>query len=214
MSSNAQKTPFAQTINRFAERKAADAIAQLGKALPASVTAVSGSIVTVKFEMDATPFTLDQVTMPIAGAEWARAPTQVGDKGLVFPADVSIGNVTGLGDGVPDWSQPAPLAALTFFPVGNKNWSATDDANAYVIYGPNGAILRTVSKKATVTVNETSIVANYNGKKFTLNDSGLTIDCNVIINGALTSTGDGSVGGGAQFVKLADGSNSTKFKAT
>jgi hypothetical protein len=230
MSGNAQKTPFAETINRFAEKKVNDAIALQGYALPASVVAVAGSIVTVKFEVNAAPFTLPQVEMPIAGPEWARAPTQIGDKGLVFPADVSIGNVTGLGDGVPDFSTPANLAALTFFPVGNKNWSASDDPNAWVLYGPNGAILRTSDSKAkvtanssgvvvnydgkTVTVNDTSITLNFSGKTFTLNSAGVTLNCDLVVNGKLTSTDTTSLGGGAQPVKLADGTSATKVKAT
>jgi len=214
VASNAQKTWFGRDLNRFAEQKALDAIQLTGKALPASVISVAGSIVTVKFELDAKPFTLPQVTVPIWGPEYIRYPTQVGDKGFVVPADARLGAMSGLGKGTASLALPANLSALVFAPFGNKDWSATDDAQAIVIYGPNGAIIRTVDKKAVVTVNASGIVANYNGKKFTLNDTGLTLDCDLIVNGKFTNTGDGSVGGGAQFVKLADGSNSTKFKAT
>jgi hypothetical protein len=214
MSGNAQKTPFAATINRFAEKKVADAIALLGKALPASVVSVAGSIVTVKFEMNAAPFTLPQVTVPIAGPEWIRFPTQAGDKGVVFPASVEIGNISGLAEVTPDWTAPASLSALTFFPIGNKTWSVTDDSNAVVVYGPNGVVLRTRDGAAKITISSTSIIANFNGKKFTLNSSGLTLDCDLIVNGKFTSTGEVSLAGGSQAVKLADNSAATKVKAT
>lgn len=48
------------------------------------------------------------------------------------------------------------------------------------------------------------------------NINGVTIDTHGNIGGVkdLTTTGDASLGGGGQFVKLADGSNATKVKAT
>lgn len=220
MADNAQKNWFGRNLNRFAEGKALDAIALTGKSLPASVVTVFGSIVEVKFEVDAAPFTLPQVTIPLAGPEWIRYPTAVGDKGFVIPSDARLGAMSGLGSGTPKLTLPANLSALVFVPFGNKNWSATDDPNAVVIYGPNGAILRTVSGGAKVTVNATGIVADFGGKTFTLDGSGLTVNCDVTINGKIAATGDAtfggevSLGGGSQFVKLADNSLATKVKAT
>jgi len=152
MADNAQKTWFGRDLNRFAEQKALDALQLTGKALPASVVSVAGSIVTVQFEISAAPFTLPQVTVPILGPEYIRFPTQVGDKGFVVPADARLGAMSGLGKGTASLALPANLSALVFAPFGNKDWSATDDAQAAVIYGPNGAVLRTIDKKAVVTV--------------------------------------------------------------
>lgn len=152
MADNAQKTGLGRALNRFAEKKALEAIALLGKALPASVVAVANSIVTVKFEIASATLTLPNVTVPMAGPEYIRFPTQAGDKGVVFPADVYLGGVSGLGGGVADLSIQANLSALVFFPIGNKGWSDTDNPNATVIYGPDGVILRTAAKDSILTV--------------------------------------------------------------
>lgn len=176
MLDNAQKTPLGRGLNRFAEKKVVEAIQLLGKALPASVMAVSGSIVAVKFEVQ-TSLTLPTVTIPIAGPEWIRYPTQVGDKGAVFPADVYLGGMSGLGGGIADFSLQANLSALVFFPIGNKNWSATDNPNAVVIYGPDGVVLRTVDKLCTLTLTATGIKIKGN----------VEIDGNLALSGLITA---------------------------
>lgn len=153
MSNNAQKTWIARSLNQFAEKKALDAIELLGKALPCSVTAVAGSIVTVKFELTNISYTLPNVTCPMFGPEYIRYPTQVGDKGAVFPADAYLGGMSGLGGGVADLSLVGNLSALVFFPIANKNWSASDNANALVLYGPDGVILRDTNKQTLVSVD-------------------------------------------------------------
>lgn len=187
MAGNAQKTPFAQAINRFAEKKVYEAIQLLGKALPCQVTAVSGSIVTVKFLVNS-PIELPQVTVPMVGIEYARPPIQVGCMGIVFPSDVGIGGISGLGGGAPDiFSVQANLSSLTFFPVSNKNWSATDNQNAYVIYGPDGVILRDLNSQT----------------KFTLTPDGVTIDLqpgkSLTVNGQLVVTGLSTLQGNLQL---------------
>lgn len=165
---NAQKTPLARSLNRFAEGKITDALQLTGKALPCRVTAVSGSIVTVKFEIQ-TPYelTLPQVTCPMFGPEYIRYPTQVGDLGVVISADAYLGGVSGLGSegSVADLTQRANLSALIFLPIANKNWSETDNAQAVVIYGPDGAIIRTVDKNTTLTINKADGVAIVTDKK-------------------------------------------------
>jgi hypothetical protein len=151
-----QKLPLARSLNRIAEQQAHNAISILGKALPAQVTAVAGSIVTVKFLIQSSTMTLQQVTIPVAGSEYMRLPVQVNDMGVVFPADTFLGGVTGLGSGVANLSIPANLSALVYFPVGNKNFSATDDPNKIVLYGPNGGIIRSKDKSVEINVDKTS----------------------------------------------------------
>ena len=194
MADNAQKTPLARALNRFAEKKVAEAIQLLGKALPASVTAVSGSIVTVKFEVTTT-LTLPPVTMPLAGAEYIRFPTQIGDKGLVFPADVYLGGVSGLGGGTADLSIPANLSALVFFPIGNKGWSTTDNPNAVVIYGPDGAIIRTKDSTCKITLSSTGVVVTLpSGMPMRVNGQ-LVVTGGMQINGSITAVGGGTFAG-------------------
>lgn len=52
------------------------------------------------------------------------------------------------------------------------------------------------------------------GHIINMKSDGIAITGDVTITGKITSTQDASFGGGAQFVKLADGSNATKVKAT
>jgi len=162
MASNVQKIPLARSLNLFAERKIADFIQLTGKALPCKVTAVSGSIVTVSFQVGG-PWTLPTVTVPMFGPEYIRYPTQVGDTGVVFPADASLGGITGLGGAAPVLPTLAGnLSALVFFPVASKNWSASEDPNSVVIYGPNGVILRTLNKSASLTLTATGVAIKGN----------------------------------------------------
>jgi hypothetical protein len=159
MSDNSQKLWLGGAANRVAQRHVNDAVAQLGYALPCSVVAVMGSIVTINFEVT-TKFTLPQITVPVFGPEYIRYPIQKGCKGVAFPASVGIGNVTGLGPAsAPVFKAPGNLSALVFFPVGNKDFSTTDDPNSLVLYGPDGVIIRTLDKTSTVTVNETGVTA-------------------------------------------------------
>lgn len=151
---NAQKTPIQRSLNVVAERRAAEAIALLGKALPCSVSAIPFAglpVVTVKFEVQ-TGLTLPKVTVPVAGFEYMRYPIQVGCKGLVFPADAYLGGMTGLGGGTADLSTPANLSALVFFPLGNKGWAPSEDPNSTVIYGPGGVILRDANGACRLTL--------------------------------------------------------------
>lgn len=192
MSGNAQKTPLSRSLNLVAESMASQAIQLLGKALPCSVLAVSGSIVTVGFELTNIPFTLPSVTVPMFGPEYIRYPTQVGDLGVVFPIDTYLGGISGLGGGVADLSMRANLSSLVFFPVGNKNWSAPTDPNKIELYGPDGAILRTKDNTSALTVSETGMIA-----KIPAGDT-------MVINTLPTSApaGAGSLWNSGGFVKV------------
>jgi hypothetical protein len=149
---NAQKTPLAISLGNATQSKIQDAVSLLGKTLPAEVVSVNGAIVTVSLLIRSS-FTLPQITVPLAGSEYFRAPIQPGCTGIVLPASVYIGGVTGLGGGVADSSLPGNLSALVFLPLGSKNFSTTDDPNAAVVYGPDGSIIRTADKSSAVTVN-------------------------------------------------------------
>lgn len=154
MVSNAQKTPIARSLERFAQRKAGAALELEGRSLPASVAAVLGSgIVTVKFELANISYTLNNITVPVEGSEYVRIPIQVGMLGWVKSADAYLGGVSGLGGGTADLTVRPNLSNLVWSPIGNKNWSAPDDPNKLVLYGPDGAILRTADKTAAVEAN-------------------------------------------------------------
>ena len=147
------KTPMVFGLNTFAERKVADAIQQSGKSLPCTVAKVlSSGIVTVNFEVNAAPWTLPQVTIPILYPEYIRYPIQVGDKGACVAFDARLGGLSGLGSGTPNMSAPGNLTALAFDFLGSSAWSATDDPQSVVIYGPNGVIIRTTAKNVVLQV--------------------------------------------------------------
>ena len=176
-----QKLPMARSLNQIAEKKAHDLIQIQGKALPASVVSVSGSIVTVKFEIQtAYNATLTNVTVPVAGPEYIRYPIQAGDKGMVIPSSAYLGGVSGLGGGTANLAMPANLSALVFLPIGNKNFSATDNPNSTVIYGPDGAILRNVSKNAGVYVTDNQVQIKAGGQTWTFTSAGLVSSLNNI----------------------------------
>lgn len=197
MSGNFQKTPIVSSLSRFAEQKAQDAIQVLGRALPCSVTAISGAIVTVKFEVNSL-FTLPNVTIPQAGSAWAREPTQVGDLGFVVPADAYLGGVSGLGGGTAGLTTQANLSALVFQPVTNKTWVAVDP-NAYTLIGPNGVVLRDTNSNSVLTLTPSAVSITSSNGTITLSAGGHTLTvgaAGVTIDGTVFETHTHSNAGG------------------
>lgn len=202
--SDGQKTPLAQSLNTLASKRINDSRQLLGKALPCSVTAVSGAIVTVKFEIQSN-FTLPETTMPLFGPEYIRYPIQPGCKGLAIPAAAFLGGMSGLGGGVADLSIPGNLSALVFFPIGNTDWS-TVDPDAVTIYGPNGVVLRNDDSDSTLVLTPSSIILT--GEDFVKLVSGggsVTVHSNG--NFEVTGSGVGSVHGNT--LTLSDAAHST-----
>jgi phage baseplate assembly protein gpV len=180
MSGNFQKTPFTDSMNRFAEGKAAAAIQLLGRELPCSVVSVNGAIVTVKFEIQSGVLTIPNVTVPLFGPEYIRYPIQPGDKGVVSSADAYLGGMSGLGGGTAELDQPpSNLSALWFMPIGNINWTKVDP-QAVVIYGPNGVVIRDSASKSVITLTPSEV---------TITTPAATINAPVTINGTLTVSG-------------------------
>lgn len=133
------KKPLGRSLNDLAQQRARDALQSSGRSLPCSVTAVvSSGIVTVKFEVNAAPFTLPSITVPVMMSRYVRIPVQVGDMGVVLAADARLGGVTGLGSGVANLSEPANLGALMFCPLGSTAWSEVD-LDTTVIFDPSEA---------------------------------------------------------------------------
>lgn len=153
-----QKTPISRTLPLFVDATVRKHIERLGKCLPATVTAVNGSIVTVSFQVQGVQ--LPKVTMPLFGPEYIRYPVKVGDKGVCFAADTYIGAMSGLGGGTADMSRRGNLSTLVFLPIGNKNWTAPEDTNAVIIYGPDGVILRDSNSNSKITLTPNNIDAN------------------------------------------------------
>lgn len=198
MINNAQKTPFAQSINNFTQRKIDDSLNQLGRAWPCSVSKVSGAIVTVVFEVVSPDgVTLPSVTCPIAESTYVRLPVQVGDYGVVIPANTRLGGITGLGAGLADLVEPTNLGGLVFVPIGNLNWS-TVDANAVNVNGPNGVVLRDTDNHCTFTLTPSGTTEVIGSTTITVTGSATTINVNgytIVVNstGVTTTVGTSSI---------------------
>ena len=185
-----QKIPFGLAISSFTASQSASAVQSQGRAWPCYVTKVEGSIVTVKFDI-LTEDALPEVTIPVFGPEYIRYPIQLGDKGFVVPADVSLRNMSGLGlaDTPPDFSNPGNLTALVFLPMGNKNWSAVD-GNALVMYGPNGCVIRDTGSGCVITLTPSGVTTVVGSTTIEVVGSKVTMTTpEVIINGKLTVHG-------------------------
>lgn len=167
-----EKNWFGASLNQIGIARASEAIQKLGKALPCKVTAVSGSFVTVSFEVNTAPWTLPSITIPKAEGPWIRSPTQPGDYGLTLPGDAYINAISGQGGGTPDLTPPGNLAALVWVPVASKAFSAVN-TNAAFIQGPQGAVLQTEDGNTVVTINATGVTIKVGSKTWTFGASGL-----------------------------------------
>ena len=175
MAGNEQKTHFRQTINQAAINRAADEVRRQGKSLPCSVVSVAGAIVTVKFEVTGA-WTLPNVTIPLAGAEYVRLPIQPGCKGVARAADARLGGVTGLGTGAPDLAdEPGNLTALVFEPVGNTAFPAVD-GSTLVLYGEPNVLVQDKTGAAKGLFTSNGITLSFGGHTLTLDASGFSID--------------------------------------
>ncbi|MGP0902107.1 phage baseplate protein [Serratia sp. CY76391] len=154
--SDSQKFPFARAMANMANTIAEDNEAIRGGALPCHVVAVKGQIVTVQFDILPDGIQYPQITIPIATFAYIRYPIQIGDKGVTVPADVSLRGVSGLGTGIASRSFSPSLTPLFFVPIANSTWS-DEEPDKLVLYGPDGAILKTLDGSASVTASPKKI---------------------------------------------------------
>lgn len=194
MASNYQKLWIQKNLNQVAINQAAKQIEQQGSALPCHVVAVSGSIVTVAFDVQG-PWTLPRITIPKAESPWIRMPTQVGDKGMTIPSDAYLGGISGLGGGTASMTRtPGNLSALVFVPVSSLG-SPPSNQNAAIVQGPDGAIIQTTSGTASsIVVNSSGITMTFGSTVVTINASGVSITGNTTVTGTLGSTGNMTAG--------------------
>lgn len=178
MSDDHSKLWFQRNLNQTAITRAEQAIKSLGRALPCRVTKVSGAIVTVEFEVDTAPWTLEPITIPKAESNWIRMPTQVGDTGVTAPSDLYLGGISGLGGGRADMRKRGNLSTLYFVPISNAS-SGPIDPNAAQIQGPNGAIIRTTSgTTSSIVTNDQGTTITFGTTTFVLNATGITLTVN------------------------------------
>lgn len=194
MSSNAQKTPLARTLQTVVTRRANDLMQLEGKEFPCSIVSVMGSLVKVKFEIQSA-YTLPQVLLPVAYSRYVRLPLKQGDMGIALSADAYLGGVSGLGGGTANLTQRGNLSNLVFMPISNRNFVASPDPNAVFVTAPNGAIITEDTNNASIKVTPTSIILKVGATTITIDASGIHVVGNMDVNGGLTAAG----GAGNEF---------------
>ena len=143
--------------------------------MPARVTAVVGSIVTVSVDITSNTYTMPPVTCPVANSQWIRDPIQIGDQGVLEPADASLGGISGLGTGTAGLNIVANLAAVVWKPVANATWEMDDPGKA-LINGPTGVILRDLNKLCVFELTPSGITLTIGGTLIcTFSSAGLVL---------------------------------------
>lgn len=183
MSNLAQKTPFQRGMNEFARRKVLDGLQVVGKSLPCSIVSVDGWIVEVKFEVNAAPFTLPNVTVPVASSRYDYLPLQVGDPGVVRAADARLGGISGLGSGTANLSLPGNLSSLVFDPIGNKEYEAPSNPNVRVVQGPDGVTIQDLDSDTTIVLTKTNLKMTRDSTSIELDGTNVKITGTLYING-------------------------------
>jgi hypothetical protein len=191
--SNIIRRPFVPALDTAQRAAASTAVKQAPQSYPCTVTAVSGSIVTVAFQVN-TPWTLKQMTIPIFGPEYIRYPIQVGCKGFAMAASTTLGHMSGLGSPtLPDLSSAPNLSSLVFMPIGNVGWTSQQDPNALELYGPTGVRIHTTDNTAFINVTETGIVLQFGENSLAITASGIQI------TGPISHGGSGGAPSTANF---------------
>ncbi len=191
-----RKSPPADWLTRLARSHAQSVNEHQGKALPASVTAVQGRIVTVRPEVDCNP-ALPPMTVPIAESEYVRTPIQPGCKGVVISADVSLGQMTGLSSRRPALNDSCPnLSSCVFLPLSNAEWEKLDGA-ILQLYGVAGVqITDRLNGSSTVTLTKDGVTLSTGSATVTLSGGRVEISGELIINGQPYRTHQHSNGNG------------------
>ena len=132
------RVPFAQSMDAAIYARIQKTINRLGYALPCTITAVNGPIVTVQIDVQDGVHTFPPVKCPVSNSKYVREPYQVGDTGCVFPVGVYVGGVSGLGGGNANGVEQGNLSTMMFFPTGSTGYTSADP-NKVVMLGPGGA---------------------------------------------------------------------------
>lgn len=160
MSGNNLTTPLAQSLNLIGDKRASDALAKLGKGLPCTVQqVVSPGIVLVNFEVEAIPFALPQVKMPVCKHSSIQYPIKVGDPGVALSADLRTGALSGLSTSKARLTDTvANLSAMTFFWLGQleETWL---DQDALSLNGNMAVTPDALGFFATAKVAQQSVAA-------------------------------------------------------
>lgn len=184
MSDNALKTPFMQSLDTYVTNAVNQGLQSRGLSLPASVVSVDDTktIVTVKFEIETQAPTagggvtsilqFPNVTCPVFGPQYLRYPIQVGDQGVCLAANAYLGQMAGFTTETATLTNPGNLSALVFFPIGNKTFEASENPDAAILYGPDGAIIRDTENTVHIKVDGQGNVIIWGAKSLSTDVNG------------------------------------------
>lgn len=205
-----QQFPLQKSLNDLAIDKALKVIEDIGKSLPCTVKKVTGSILTVSFDLESSPWTLPMIDIPKAESNWIRMPTQVGDKGIAVPAGSYLGETSGMGTLPLNMQKnPGNLGALYFVPISNIT-SPPPNQNIALMQGVAGATMQVAPSgqqgevTSSAAVSPQGVTINFgemqitmdgtNGIKLT-NGGTLTVGTSIVISagGASINISSGSI---------------------
>lgn len=205
----AKRFPVAENLVSIVDYRIHASEQNSGFQLPCTVVEVDNTkgFVTVKFELQNTPFNLPQITIPVQGWEYIRYPIKAGDPGVTISADVDLISISGGKSRQPDFRPSSNLnTVLMFVPIRNENSFATPNPNATVIYGPDGVILfdyNDGTTHSTLIVSQSMAKLTNGSASVEISGGEVKITGTLIINGeeymahthSGVQTGGGNTGG-------------------
>jgi hypothetical protein len=117
---------------------------------------VEKDFIWVAFETLNNIFTLPIVKMPQSFSQYAREPTQIGDKGYAVPGDYYQGGVSGDSGGNTDFYPRANLSTLSFQPLSHTQNRQRDYDQLNHMGGPNGWIVNSFTPQPKSQQNQQS----------------------------------------------------------
>jgi hypothetical protein len=125
-------------MNQWAEKRINDSQENQAKSMPCHVTKVDKDFIYVAFETKNSVFTMPTVKIPKSNSQYAREPTQQGDKGYAVPGNYYLGGVTGDAGGNTDFYPRGNLTTLSFNGVSHKQNPDRDYDQLTHMGGPSG----------------------------------------------------------------------------
>ena len=145
---DSHKHPFQYRMNQWSAKRINDGIEREAKSIPCHVTKVDKDFIYVAFETQNGIFTPPTVKIPKSNSQYAREPTQVGDKGYAVPGNYYLGGVTGDGGGNTDFYPRGNLTTLSFNGLSHTQNPQRDYDQLTHMGGPNGWIAGPYQKQA------------------------------------------------------------------
>ena len=166
MSDLSKKVQFAQNIGEISRHAISSENQGNGYQLPCRVSNIiidesSNTIdgfVEVEFQVSGLSTPLPNIVVPVIGWRYIRYPIQVGDAGVTISIDTDTQYISGIYDGIATINGSGNLGpTLAFLPIMQTSMANSDNSQAVVVVGPQGAIIRDDNSNSVVTISPTGI---------------------------------------------------------